>query len=153
MRTITISPAMNGLIVKVGCQTLVFENHDHFITALTNYLANPDGVEKEWLETYVAPKTTSGSYTPPTQYVPVPALDSRIPLSVYESAYACARDQMLKDTAAKSNREFVQARPLQSEVDIYPTAADGHDAFAYVQRAFKGYVPPPSACSEDDVPF
>ena len=52
MRQITINKCMNGLIVNVGCQTLVFEDRTKFVLALSKYLENPDQTEKEWLEKF-----------------------------------------------------------------------------------------------------
>lgn len=50
IRDITIKPALNGFIVHVGCQQLVFDSIDKLLSALGAYLKNPDGVEGFWLE-------------------------------------------------------------------------------------------------------
>ena len=58
MRTITINKAMNGFIVTVGCQTLVFEDADTLLEQLDDYLRNPKATETAYLERYGdAPQT------------------------------------------------------------------------------------------------
>ena len=42
MRDIHIKKAMNGFIVTVGCQTLVFEGRERLIRELDLYLEHPD---------------------------------------------------------------------------------------------------------------
>lgn len=49
MKEIHIKPVLNGFIVKVGCQELVFHDIDHLCGELKRYQANPDMVEKEYL--------------------------------------------------------------------------------------------------------
>ena len=44
-REITIRPALNGYICKVGCQTVVFQSRELMITALRDYLENPNTIE------------------------------------------------------------------------------------------------------------
>ena len=56
MRTITINKAMNGYIVQVGCQTLVFETAANFLYELTKYLKDPQGVEAFYLDMYAPEK-------------------------------------------------------------------------------------------------
>ena len=52
MYEVKIKKAMNGYIVEVGCQTLVFETEGKLINELTRYLNNPGKVEKEYQELY-----------------------------------------------------------------------------------------------------
>lgn len=52
MRTVTITAALNGIKVQVGCTELVFNHVEEFITAFRAYVADPHKVEKEWLERY-----------------------------------------------------------------------------------------------------
>jgi len=49
MRTITISPLLNGYLVKVGCKTLAFLSAEALCKELGNYLHNPIEVEEEYL--------------------------------------------------------------------------------------------------------
>lgn len=50
MRPVTINKAMNGFVVNVGCQTLVFETQEKLVQELTRYLSKPYDVEKEYLD-------------------------------------------------------------------------------------------------------
>lgn len=51
-REIKITRAMNGFVVKVGCQTVVFEHVNGLVTALIEYAADPSATEKRWAERY-----------------------------------------------------------------------------------------------------
>ena len=51
MRDITISPVVNGFLVTVGCQRVVFTSLDDLIGELRRYVENPAKVEKEYLGT------------------------------------------------------------------------------------------------------
>lgn len=48
-REINIQPMNYGYVVRVGCQTFVFETNEKMIKHLTAYLADPDNIEKSWL--------------------------------------------------------------------------------------------------------
>ena len=52
MRDIHIKKAMNGFIVTVGCQTLVFEGRERLIRELDLYLEHPDKVEQQYIKDY-----------------------------------------------------------------------------------------------------
>lgn len=49
MHTISISPALNGFIVHVGCQTLVYQTAGELVSELNNYLHNPKETQKRVL--------------------------------------------------------------------------------------------------------
>lgn len=49
-RPISISPCLNGFIVNVGCQTLVFSNLHLVADALHRYADDPEVEEKLYLE-------------------------------------------------------------------------------------------------------
>ena len=53
IRDITIRTVLNGYIVKVGCQTVVFANQSQMMTQLSRYLAFPDEVEAEFRNTSI----------------------------------------------------------------------------------------------------
>lgn len=55
MREVTIRKVLNGLVITVGCQTLVFNSTDQFLGALRGYIADPEQTEKQWLEAYKVP--------------------------------------------------------------------------------------------------
>ena len=49
MYNITIEGVLNGFIVKVGCQTLVFNDIEKVASELVRYQKDPAGVEKEYV--------------------------------------------------------------------------------------------------------
>ena len=49
-REIRIMGALNGFVVIVGCQTVVFETREKKLAELDRYLKNPVQVEKEYVE-------------------------------------------------------------------------------------------------------
>jgi len=49
-RDITITTVLNGWIVKVGCQHIVFNDKEEMIGALSAYLQDPKAVEKSFIE-------------------------------------------------------------------------------------------------------
>ena len=49
MRPVTINKVLNGYIVQVGCQTLVFRYMSNLVKELKRYADNPEQVEKEYL--------------------------------------------------------------------------------------------------------
>lgn len=52
MRQISIEKKMNGYVVNVGCQSLVFESKEKLLVELARYLNDPQGVEKEYVEKF-----------------------------------------------------------------------------------------------------
>lgn len=48
-RKIIIEAAMNGLVVRVGCSRVVFENTQDFINWLQEYFNNPEDTEKKFI--------------------------------------------------------------------------------------------------------
>lgn len=53
MRNIRIVPVLNGFIVEVGCQTLVFNRIEDVAEKLVAYQKNPEAVEKLFIENSV----------------------------------------------------------------------------------------------------
>jgi hypothetical protein len=53
MRPVTITPVLNGFIVRVGCQTLVFNKIEVVAANLVEYQKNPERVSKEFIENAV----------------------------------------------------------------------------------------------------
>lgn len=49
VRNIAINPVLNGFIVAVGCQTVVFKSDTELLLALAEYLKNPSKVEDEYI--------------------------------------------------------------------------------------------------------
>lgn len=50
-RPITISAALNGFTVTVGCQTLVYNDPAQLLAHLKAYLADPDATTKQFIAT------------------------------------------------------------------------------------------------------
>lgn len=53
IRNIKITPVLNGFLVTVGCQTVVFEGRAKLIQELHAYLDNPDEMEKKYRESSI----------------------------------------------------------------------------------------------------
>jgi hypothetical protein len=53
MRTVKITPVLNGFRVEVGCQELVFSSIEELCKELIRYQKNSESVEKEYLENAV----------------------------------------------------------------------------------------------------
>lgn len=50
MRQIIINACLNGYIVQVGCQTIVFPTQYALVSELIRYLESPEKVEQEFLK-------------------------------------------------------------------------------------------------------
>lgn len=65
---VIIKRAENGMIVKAGCMTFVFEDLDHGLNEVAKYVRNPSKIEKEYMEKYCQsvpqPITASGLSAP-----------------------------------------------------------------------------------------
>lgn len=48
-RTIKIEPVLNGYIVTVGCQRVVFDNPTALAMKLQRYLMEPEAMEREYM--------------------------------------------------------------------------------------------------------
>lgn len=48
MRDIIIKPALNGYVVRLGCQRIVFPTRDLMMRALSDYLDNPEKIEEQY---------------------------------------------------------------------------------------------------------
>jgi hypothetical protein len=48
IRDINIKAVLNGYVVQVGCQTVVFSTRTDLILALNSYLENPEQTEKQY---------------------------------------------------------------------------------------------------------
>jgi hypothetical protein len=52
-RPITITAVLNGWILGVGCQTVVFQDRDQLVRELDAYLKDPAGTEARFLKSSV----------------------------------------------------------------------------------------------------
>lgn len=75
LREITILKVMNGFVVRVGCQAVVFESASGLLEVLAKYIDDPTTIEREWIE----------KYNPGKGY-PADQVDPPIPSYVGESA-------------------------------------------------------------------
>lgn len=48
MRDITIKPVLNGFVVRMGCQRIVFGDREVMIRALNDYLDEPSKTEERY---------------------------------------------------------------------------------------------------------
>ena len=55
MRRVVINPVLNGFIVEVGCQTVVFKTIHDVASALMSYWEDPVGTEKSFISDAVNP--------------------------------------------------------------------------------------------------
>lgn len=67
MRKIEIRPCLNGFIVQVGCQTVVFTSVEALVNNLAAYLRNPEMMEKDWLTKSINSRWLYGPVESPTQ--------------------------------------------------------------------------------------
>jgi hypothetical protein len=64
-RPIVISPVLNGFVVQVGCQQVVFNDRQALLTELKNFMEAPDDTEKRFI--HHALNRTLGTLPPPQQ--------------------------------------------------------------------------------------
>jgi hypothetical protein len=82
-REITIRKVMNGFVVRVGCQELVFEGQAYMLMEIGRYLAEPEKVEREYLTKYLPDWLATTELTPNNQRVVDFAMQS-IPETGYQ---------------------------------------------------------------------
>ena len=63
MRDLHISAVLNGYIVRVDCQQVVFTSKHHMLSELRRYFDNPAEVEEDYLARFPA---EIGASAPPT---------------------------------------------------------------------------------------
>lgn len=66
MRDIQITTVLNGYIVRVGCQTVVFGSLTDMLAEIRNYLNDPEATEKRYRELPNAKWTFGGVVGPAT---------------------------------------------------------------------------------------
>jgi|GEM_PF-4083944 len=50
IRSINIEPVLNGFVVKVGCQIVVFKSIHDMVDHICNYYANPEDYEEQFIK-------------------------------------------------------------------------------------------------------
>lgn len=73
MREVHITPVLNGFIVNVGCQRLVYSDIEVLASDLVRYQRHPEEIEKSYIAKAV--NKTIGPFTEP---VPAPADEPRM---------------------------------------------------------------------------
>ena len=68
MRDINIHPVLNGYVVTVGCQTVVFGGKLALVRALESYLENPEKIEKQYLTEAVNPMVVNAATSQEIRY-------------------------------------------------------------------------------------
>lgn len=53
IRNLLIKPVLNGFIVEVGCQTVVFKSAAELASAVNEYYADPEVTERRYRDTAV----------------------------------------------------------------------------------------------------
>lgn len=48
LRNVLIKPVLNGWIVEVGCQQVVFDNKERMLKSISSYLDDPKETERYW---------------------------------------------------------------------------------------------------------
>jgi hypothetical protein len=77
MREVIVRPVLNGFVVQVGCQTLVYNRIEDVAENLIAYQKDPEGTEKKFAESAVN-KTLGGG--------PVPEPVNRLNRNIVQSA-------------------------------------------------------------------
>ena len=85
MRRVEITRALNGFIVVVGCQTLVFNNESEMIRELKRYIDNPMEVEKEYLVAYGRSNTSDPPAMAEEAFTPIQAAQERATTRAYDA--------------------------------------------------------------------
>jgi len=65
LRVVEITPVLNGWIIKVGCQTVAFNDLNHMLEEIQAYLEDPDETEKRYRESAVNAKHLKGDCIEP----------------------------------------------------------------------------------------
>jgi len=64
IKRITIKPVLNGFLVTVGCQEVVFTDIRTVAYELVRYHKDPSGVEQEYIRNAVNPTDIANAVTP-----------------------------------------------------------------------------------------
>ena len=67
MRSIRVNPVLNGFVVEVGCQTLVFNKIEDVAENLIAYQKAPDGMEKKFAADAVNKTLDNGPVPEPVE--------------------------------------------------------------------------------------
>lgn len=89
IRDISIHAVLNGFVVQVGCQTIVFNTAESLASNLTLYLNNPDEFEKEFIHTAINQK----------HLMPLPPPGSLVPPAEQATPHPAFSDGMIHDSA------------------------------------------------------
>jgi hypothetical protein len=104
-RPITINAVLNGWIVTVGCQTVVYQDRNQLVTDLDAYMRDPDATEARFLHTSVNQGHTSGGGMPATLGGAYGSVTNEAPLS---TSAPLSRDQL---------RQLIRAQEAQANAE------------------------------------
>lgn len=97
MRTITITPVLNGWVVNIGCTVVVFEDIKKLCGEIQRYYKNPEGVEKEYQKNRKNKQTVA--------ILPVPTQETRTATDIASNGTSAAREQ--RDNPVNSTWSFI----------------------------------------------
>lgn len=100
MRDLSIRAVLNGYIVSVGCQIVVFESRTKLLTELGRYLEDPDKVEKEYLVDSINSKQIVQPQAMATEATPHPGQDVSIDREIERLARQMASLQIARERMA-----------------------------------------------------
>lgn len=95
IRDIKIRAVLNGFVVEVGCQTVVFNDPDSLAVAVRKYLSDPEGTEKNYLALPNAKHTNGGDLPVATAGIPnrsTQAQHDQAALAYRDNRGGCASD-------------------------------------------------------------
>lgn len=93
-RPVQISAVLNGWIVTVGCQTVVYQDRAHLVSDLDQYLRDPEGTEARFLKTAVNSGLLGGlGQLNPTAVAPPSYRDEAATQSVASTEHYAARER------------------------------------------------------------
>jgi hypothetical protein len=105
-RPITINAVLNGWIVTVGCQTVVYQDRNQLTSDLDAYLKDPEATEARFLKTAVNQAHTLGGA--PATAAPTATLNEAAMPSRGEGAPPLGlgrqRDEAFRDPAVARDR-------------------------------------------------
>jgi hypothetical protein len=91
MREVKITPVLNGFIVQVGCQMLVYSNMEDLTGDLIEYQSDPEGTEALFRKNAVNPMETTAPAPP--SYEDIRGAVNRVPRYHHGHPLNCEQTQ------------------------------------------------------------
>jgi hypothetical protein len=86
IRTLEIRPVLNGFIVNIGCQVVVFASREALLKDLAEYLEEPEVVEMRYMNTALHADKLCEQVTTCQVPTPAPAEPPTMPCTRYDCA-------------------------------------------------------------------